>query len=402
MLDAVKIKKYLLTGLKILVAIELLGALAEGLNGSWSRIGFDLVIAGVLYIMWDRIKTGIRDKKKEYRRRMESPVGEIKLWDALVFSLLWTDEIYKGVPRDRNRLIVISYTLIAIGIASTFVEIGTGLMPLIISAALVLAAVNLLAWVVSTERGEKESLQTELKLAHDLQVSHMPKKDPEVDGFDIAGRSFPAKEVGGDHFTYSPEGSSEGLFGVSVFDVSGKGMQAAMSAVFTSGAFASEGFQGGSPAGILTRLNKSIYAHSKRGHFVAFLLAHITVKDRTLCFANAGQTKPLLRSNGSASWLDGAGVSFPLGMVQDSSYQDRSVQLSSGDVLLLMTDGFTEAMNPQQEQFGLERMEQVVASLDARRCTSAEVADTITREVRTHMGSAPQHDDMTLVVVKVL
>jgi len=402
MLDAIKIKKYLLVGLKILVAVELLGALSDAFGGSWSRLGADLVIAGVLYIMWDRIKTTIRGKKEEYRRKMESPAGEIRLWDAFAFSLLWSDEIYSGIPKDHNRLVVISYTLIAIGIVATFVSIGPGFMSLIVSAALVLAAVNLLAWVVSTERGEKESLQTELKLAHDVQVSLMPDKDPKIEGIDVAGRSMPAKEVGGDHFAYSGVGSADGLFRVSVFDVSGKGMQAAMSAVFTSGAFASEAAQSTSPAAILTRLNKAVYANTKRGHFVAFLLAHIDMKNRTLSFANAGQTKPLRCSNGSVQWLDGEGVKFPLGMVSDSSYQDRTLQLHSGDVLLLMTDGFTEAMNAQQEQFGFERMEQCISTLDVTTSSSTEIIRKITNAVRQHMQFSVQHDDMTMVVVKIL
>ena len=265
--DPVKFRKLLVTLIKILVIFEFLSAIGEGAQTkNWSRLGTDLVIAGVVYVMWDRIARLVLQKKDEYRRKMEHSGEAIKVWDALVFSLLWSDEIYTDIPLDRRRLVVIAYTLIAFSIGAVFFGIGDGLVGLILSGSLVLAAVNLLAWVVSRERGEKESLKTELKLAHDVQVSLMPKEHPRVEGFDIAGLSVPAQEVGGDHFDYSCLGTDESRLCISVFDVSGKGMQAAMSAVFTSGAFASEVKQSTSAAEILTRLNKAIYTHSKRGH----------------------------------------------------------------------------------------------------------------------------------------
>jgi hypothetical protein len=128
---------------------------------------------------------------------METSPERAGLFNALVFSLLWTDRIYENVPPDRLRLIVTSYTLIALGLVAAFVKIGSGLMPLVVSGALVLGAVNLVTWVISLERGEKETLQTELKLAHDVQVSLMPKSDPSLPGFEVAGISVPAANVGG-------------------------------------------------------------------------------------------------------------------------------------------------------------------------------------------------------------
>jgi len=298
--------------------------------------------------------------------------------------------------------VVISYTLIALGLVAAFVQIGTGLMPLIVSGALVLAAVNLVIWVVSLERGEKETLQTELKLAHDVQTSLMPKQQPSLEGFDIAGTSLPAKEVGGDHFDYSLPCNDRKMFGISIFDVSGKGMEAAMSAVFTSGAFSSEVTKSSSPAQILTQLNRAVYTHSKRGHFVAFLLAIVDVQAKTLAFANAGQMKPLLLSDAKATWLDSAGVTFPLGMKSDTVYEERTLHLSSGDLLLMLTDGFTEAMTPGEDMYGTERLERLVMQPAFPRQDAGAIVSRITGEIRTFMGSAAQHDDMTMVAVRVL
>jgi serine phosphatase RsbU (regulator of sigma subunit) len=403
MIDPIRFKKILLTLLKLLIIIELVSAFVEGTRGQgWGRFGIDLIVAGVLYMTWERIRAVLAGKKEEYRRKMEIAPQHVRLFDAFVFSLLWTDTIYGNIPKDRVRLIVISYTLIALGIVTAFVQIGSGLMPLVVSGSLVLGAVNLITWVVSLERGEKETLQTELKLAHDVQMSLMPKADPVLAGFDIAGVSIPAANVGGDLFDFSQLGQGGQGFGISVFDVSGKGMQAAMSAVFTSGAYATEARHTSSPAVILTRLNRGIFTHSRRGHFVAFLLAALDPGRRVVTFANAGQTKPLLKSGGELTWLDPSGVRFPLGMKEDSVYDERTISLRTGDMLFLLTDGFTEAMNAGREVFGSERIEEVLRAPDVAGLPARAIIDRLTAAIRAHAGDAPQHDDMTMVVVKVL
>jgi serine phosphatase RsbU (regulator of sigma subunit) len=403
MIDPIKYRKALVTLLKILIVLELLSALSEGFQGhNWSRFGLDLIVAGVLYVMWERIRLLLKTQKEEIRKKMERPTQDIRLLDAMLFSLLWSDQIFKGIPEDRRRLVVTSYTLITLGLVAAFVKVGTGLMPLVVAGALVLAAVNLVTWVVSLEREERETLKTELKLAHDVQVSLMPKDHPQVQGLDVAGMSVPAQEVGGDFYDYSCLGGVDSRFGIPVFDVSGKGMQAAMSAVFTSGAFASEAKQSSSPAEILTRLNRSVCSHSRRGHFVAFLLAVIDQQTRSLAFANAGQTRPILKSNGTVQSLDSIGVHFPLGMKEDSVYEERTIQLQPGDTLLLLTDGFTDAMNGREEMFGTDRLERVLKDPRLDGLSAQQMMDFIAGEVRAHVGNAPQHDDMTMVVVKVI
>jgi serine phosphatase RsbU (regulator of sigma subunit) len=400
-INPIKMRRFFIAILKLLIVFEFVAALGEGLSGSWERLGRDCILAGILYIAWDRITSYVLAKKDAYRLRVEQAHGEITLMDATIFSLLWSDEIYTDIPEDQRRLAVIAYTLIAIGIGALYFGSDLSLLRLILSASIVLAAVNLLAWVVSRERGEKESLQTELKIAHDIQVSLMPKEHPTIAGFDIAGLSLPAKEVGGDHFDYSYLGGDSWKFCISVFDVSGKGMQAAMSAVFTTGLVASEMKQAQSASAMLTRLNKPIWAHRHRGHFVAFLLAMIDVRERTMTFANAGQIKPLLKSNGTVQWLDSVGVTFALGMKEDSEYGERTIQLNQGDTLLLLTDGFTEAMNGAREQFGADRIERIVLGSDLS-LSSQQILERIKADVEVHVGSATQHDDMTMVVIRVL
>jgi serine phosphatase RsbU (regulator of sigma subunit) len=403
MIDPVRFRRILVQLLKVLVIIELVGAFLQGSSGGdWSRFGIDLIVAGILYLAGERITAILKERRDTTRKRMEQEGGNIRLWDALIFSLLWTDQIYAGIPADRRRLVVISYTLIALGLVAAFVRVGSGLMPLVVAGALVLGAVNLITWIISLERGERETLQTELRLARDVQISLMPKENPAVTGFDIAGMSVPAKEVGGDLYDFLPLGEGGTRFGISVVDVSGKGMQAAMAAVFTSGAYASEAKQSRSPADILSRLNRGVYHHSRRGHFVSFLLAGLDVGTRTLYYANAGQTKPLLRSATEMRWLDVDGVHFPLGAQPETTYLESALQMSRGDIVCLLTDGFTEAMDASDEPFGAERIEEVFRRPGLSTLTAAEMLNVLADEVGRHTGDAPQHDDMTMVVIKAL
>ncbi|MGA9116931.1 MAG: PP2C family protein-serine/threonine phosphatase [Bacteroidota bacterium] len=395
------IRRHLPLILKGLILLELFGAVFQGAAGNgWSRLGIDLVAAGILYLLWGRILRLMREKKEEYRIRMERAGEKVRLWDALVFSLLWTDEIHRDLPPDRRRIADVSYVLIGLGVVVAFSKPGEGLMPLVVSGALVLAAVNLLGWVVARERGERETLATELRLAREVQVALMSSDCPSLAGYDVAGMSLPAEVVGGDH--YGCRLLDARRMGISLFDVSGKGMQAAMSAVFTSGAFASEAGTGADPALVLTAMNAAVRAHWQRGRFVTFLYGVLESGVPSLTFANAGQPRPLLRSGGGVRELESAGPTFPLGMTEQASYEARSVRLAPGDVLVFLTDGFTDAMDPAGEPFGTERLSRALAELPAGGMTARAVADELTSAVRRHAGDAPQHDDMTMVVVRVL
>lgn len=179
MIDPVKFKKILIAVLKLIILVELFSALSEALGDErWGRFIFDCIIAAVLYFTWDWLTAILRNKKQEYKRRIETAPHDIKLREAFIFSLLWSDEIYADIPVDRKRLVVISYTLIALGLGAAFLELGSGLMPLVVASALVLAAVNLLSWVVSLERSAKEALEVELKLAREVQSSLLPLNPP--------------------------------------------------------------------------------------------------------------------------------------------------------------------------------------------------------------------------------
>jgi serine phosphatase RsbU (regulator of sigma subunit) len=401
MIDPTRFQRLLVQLLTLLAIFEVVGALMQGAGGGgWDRLGGDLIIAGILYLTWDRIVRGLEEQKRADRKRVEQATENLRLREAFVFSLLASDEIYQGVPEDRRRVVVIAYTLISFGLVAAFVKIGSGLMPLVVSGALVLSGVNLLAWIVSVERTQRETLKTELKLARDVQMTLMPRQQPAIPGYDIAGMSNPALDVGGDLYDYIPLKSVEDRLGIAVLDVSGKGLKAAMSTVFASGAYTSEARLSSSPAEILTNLNKAVWRHSPRGHFIAFLLAALDPATAMLTFANAGQTRPLLRSCAGVQTLNGVGVHFPLGMQEDTVFEERSIELAPGDICLLMTDGFTDAMNVLNEQYGTERVEKFLASPGLAAMSATEIVNTLIEEVKDFAGVAAQTDDMTVVVIK--
>ncbi len=126
------------------------------------------------------------------------------------------------------------------------------------------------------------------------------------------------------------------------------------------------------------------------------------MEKKSLVFANAGQVKPFLLSRNGPRWVNGEGVNFPLGMIENAQYRNMEIHLEAGEVLVLLTDGITEAMNPVRELYSSERLEALAGRLDLRTLTSVQIIDEVFEGVKAHMDGSAQHDDMTIVVVKVL
>lgn len=396
MIDPVKFKKILVTVLKLLVVVELISALSEGLGkGQWQRFAVDLVIAFVLYIMWDRFRAIVQGKKQEYRHRIETSPENIKLREALIFSLLWSDEIYADIPADRKRLIVISYTLIALGLLAAFVEFGSGLMPLVIAGALVLGAVNLLTWVVSSERSQKEAIEMELRLAREVQSSLLPLKPPQVRGYDIAGRTIPAHEVGGDYFDFIP--TDEHKLSIVVADVSGKGLPASLLMANLQATLRSQAILNAPPHLCIDRTNKLLFQITSTERFVTVFYGVLDAWNHTVQFCNAGHPPPLLfHDHVPPLRLDAGGLI--LGVKEDAEYKYGSIEITANSVLVICSDGVTEAVNAKGELFGEERLVDLIHRY--RHLTAKDLLDTIISEVDSYTSDSHQVDDVTLVVVK--
>jgi len=371
-------------------------------NGQWQPVfGQLLVLLAVGYVVY-RSRNTIKKSRNEYRRRFEAAPENVSMKDAALFSLAWSKEIYRSIPHDRKQLVKQAFVLIGIGMGIVLLTVGfDNILTVLVITLLVAAGMNLLVWVFATEREERDHLKVELETARLMQLSLMPTSDPTVPGLDVSGICIPAQNVGGDHFDYVWFDTNKTLFGIAVVDVAGKGMDAAMTAVFTSGAFISEVLHETDIAKIMSELNCAIRSRNNRTRFVSFLVAMIDVQSGVLQFVNAGQSKPMLLRDGQAVLLETHGAHFPLGLVESVSYQKTTVQLRAEDSILFYTDGFSEAMNSDREIFGEERMKMLFSSISNNHVTAKEMVEKLKNEVLTFSLPQEQHDDLTMIYAHI-
>ena len=243
----------------------------------------------------------------------------------------------------------------------------------------------------------QEALMRDLQLASIVQRQLLPRRNPAWPGLDVAGRNVPAREVGGDSFEFLELGA--GRAGLAIADVSGKGVAAAllMASLHAILRCVSAGSEG--PAACVSRLNALLSESAAGGRFATLFYGVLDLPARRLRYCNAGHNFPLLlRASGSLERLETGGL--PLAVMPEWAYQQGSVDLASGDVLLLYSDGISEAENRHQELFGEEAVERALRELAGQ--PAGEIVGHLLRAVSRFARGAPQADDQTLVVVRVL
>ena len=237
-------------------------------------------------------------------------------------------------------------------------------------------------------------MREEMRLALEIQTSLLPKAPPETPGYDIAGISLPAQTVGGDYFDYLP--LDDGL-GLCVGDVSGKGLPASLMMANVQATLHGQAPASDTVSACLGRINKLLCQRIRKGSFVTLIYGILDPHHHRFRYANAGHNRPYLRAaDGTVRRLDRGGLA--LGFLPDHTYQEASLTLAPGDLLLLYSDGIPEAMNLAREQYGEERL---VALLKSHSAGSVEaLINHIVKTVQHHAGTAPPSDDMTLLAVR--
>ena len=247
-------------------------------------------------------------------------------------------------------------------------------------------------------RQSEQRMRTELDTAREIQRQLLPTGAREMPGLDLAAGYVPARELGGDFYDFLPYG--RGRLGFMVGDVSGKGTAAALYGSLAIGTVreivvdhASE------PASMLALLNQRLLAARLDSRFIAMLFAVYDASTRKLTLANAGGPYPLLVRKGQVQAIRLEGV--PLGLIPDTQYDETTIDLEPGDVVLFASDGILESENAAQEEFGPERLKEILSAISQWDSAQA-ITEQILAATDGHSGAglAP-HDDRTLVVLRV-
>lgn len=251
------------------------------------------------------------------------------------------------------------------------------------------------------EIANRERMVQELKIARQVQLSFLPEATPTFEGLELAANCYAANEVGGDYYDFLPVGDHK--MGVVIGDVSGKGIQAAFFMTLIKGFTKSlvDGFT--EPKAFLNRLNKLFYENSKRGTFISMIYGMYDNTDKTFQFARAGHN-PLIVVRGSdksVEMIESKGLA--IGMIADKRFEEvlecKSIELRQNDLIILYTDGYTEAMNHGNRLYGDQRLLDVVKKNAEK--SAQEMLDAINRDVRGFIGERPASDDMTMIVMRV-
>ncbi|MBL8061738.1 MAG: SpoIIE family protein phosphatase [Anaerolineales bacterium] len=244
---------------------------------------------------------------------------------------------------------------------------------------------------------EKERLERELQVAADIQLSILPDVLPDTEEFGFGARILPARQVGGDFYdVFSLEGDRIGIL---IGDVADKGVPSALFMARTH-AFIMAAAESGltTAASVMQLVNLHITRLQKSTQFVTVLYGILDLKTRIFSYARAGHEPPLiLHADGSVERMaHSAGMA--LGLWDPITLDERTVTLTSGDTLLLYTDGMTDCRNPQGEPFGLERIKTILSDLS--KYNAQKACDTLLETLQSYQQGSKQDDDVTLVSVK--
>ncbi|UCG66375.1 MAG: serine/threonine-protein phosphatase [Deltaproteobacteria bacterium] len=265
----------------------------------------------------------------------------------------------------------------------------------------VVGAFFILNLLLALELANKLTTRDELEIAREIQVSLQPQNLPEIPWLSIFSFSKPAKIVGGDFFNIVKRQDDQMLSIVG--DVAGKGIPAALYAAHIQSMFESLSEQSTSPAGIMNRLNQLICRHLREGDFITAVIAFFESRKNSMTIARAGHNWPLYYSaqTQTISSLKPPGVC--LGVDKDVAFsaclQEKTLPVYSGDVLLLYSDGVTEAMNSSNHLFALPRLESALK--ESAHFPADKIVAGINRRLDEFVQSEELHDDVTMVAIKV-
>src|SRR3989441_7283728 len=254
--------------------------------------------------------------------------------------------------------------------------------------------------IIYSMANEKKRLDHDLEIARDIQRILLPAEAPAINGFQISGINVPARQVSGDYFDYIRV--DEGRLGVAIADVSGKGVPGSLIMAICLSVLRAEAIGNPSPADVLQKVNRQLYPDIKEDMFISMAYLILDHQRNGVTLARAGHDAPLLyrRQSQTVTPVKSPGmvVGIDSGSVFDRLTVDFAVPLERDDCLVLYTDGVTETLNSEGDEYGVDRMMQSVRA--SANDGAQAIVKRIIEAVRDFTGSAPQNDDITLIAIR--
>jgi FixJ family two-component response regulator len=243
-------------------------------------------------------------------------------------------------------------------------------------------------------------IKTSLEDASRIQQTLMPKSDPHVDGYDIAGKSISCDETGGDYYDFvNPDEWGQEKIGIVVADVIGHGISAALLMTSVRASFRERILNPGNAISIVSDVNKRLVQDIEElSLFITMFYSEIDLKEKLFRWVHAGHESALSYDPTTDTFGTLAGEGLPLGVVEDWVYKEASIPIQPGQIFLIGTDGIKEACNPQNEHFGNQRLQLVMRNNYQK--TAKDILDEVFDTLKNFRGSAERKDDETLVVIK--
>ena len=254
---------------------------------------------------------------------------------------------------------------------------------------------------IAYEVAAREKLGRELEIAREVQQRLFPQSLPQIAGLAYSGACRPALGVGGDYYDFLA--LPAGRLGIALGDVSGKGIAAALMMASLQASLRAEAMRASDDlAGMIGAVNRLVFDASTSNRYATFFYAQYDPSERMLSYVNAGHNPPMLfRGNGSVRQILRLEIGGTVvGLMEQFPFQQGTLSLEAGDLLVLYTDGVSEAMDPADEEWGEERMMEAIERCHSR--SAAEMIEYVMAAADAFVSGAPQHDDMTLVVIRMV
>lgn len=249
--------------------------------------------------------------------------------------------------------------------------------------------------VLYQETLKKQKLDQELKIANEIQTKLLPEAIPEIDGASIGAISVPAREIGGDYYDFFE--LEDGRVGICIADIVGKGIPAGLYMAMLKSILHTHLLTIGSPKEALEKINLLLFRDPVIQKFVPLFYGILDPKTQTFTYANAGHEPAVIFRDGHVMQLDTEG--FPLGALPESYYEEKTIALKEGDLLMLFTDGFIESRNAAGLRFDITQLHLLVSQSEG--LSSPAFVDKVYTQLKTHLDPAEASDDVTVVAVRI-